>query len=109
MITIYTNAIKERILAKAEALRSRHGRAMAWGIMAIGGVMLMAAASGDVAATTNNTSVGAVIYYGMTVFEWIMAAFAVVFVLLGLYLKNFYALIVGIVAFVAFILSYLIF
>lgn len=96
-------------MAKAAVLRSKSGRTMAWGILAIGGVILMTAASGDVAATANNTTVGATIYYGMTVFEWIMAAFSVLFVLLGLYLKNFYALIVGIVAFIAFILSYLIF
>lgn len=97
-------------MAKAEVLRSRNGRTMAWGILAIGGVMLMAAATGNVSAVdANNTTVGATIYYGMTVFEWIMAAIAVVFTLLGMYLKNFYVLIVGILAFVALILSYLVF
>ena len=107
MITIDTHAIKENIMAKAELLKGN--KAMAWGIMAIGGVIFMAAASGDVAAVENNTTVGASIYYGMTVFEWIMAALAVVFTLLGMYLKNFYVLIVGIMAFVALILSYLVF
>lgn len=109
MITIDTHAIKENIMAKAEALKSKSGRAMAWGILAIGGVIIMAAASGDVAATANNTTVGASIYYGMTVFEWIMAALAVLFTILGMYLKNFYVLIVGILAFVALIMSYLVF
>jgi hypothetical protein len=111
VITIDTHALKENIRAKAEYLRSKSGRSMAWGIMAIGGVMLMAAASGNVAAVDNTTNdtVGATIYYGMTVFEWIMAALAVLFTLLGMYLKNFYVLIVGILAFVALIMSYLIF
>lgn len=107
MITIDTHAIKENIMAKAALLKGN--KAMAWGIMAIGGVILMTAASGDVAAVDNNTTVGASIYYGMTVFEWIMAALAVLFTLLGMYLKNFYVLIVGILAFVALILSYLVF
>jgi outer membrane cobalamin receptor len=107
VITIDTHAIKENIMAKAELLKGN--KAMAWGIMAIGGVILMAAASGDVAAVENNATVGATYYYGMTVFEWIMAALAVVFTLLGMYLKNFYVLIVGILAFVALILSYLVF
>jgi len=108
VVTIDTHAITENIRAKAEILRTRTGRIAAWGIMAIGGVMLMSFATGNVAATGNET-VGATIYYGMTVFEWIMAALAVVFILAGMYLKNFYVLIVGILAFVALILSYLVF
>lgn len=110
VIRISTHAIIENVKAKAEYLRTHKGagRTMAWGILAIGGVMLMAGMTGNAAATDNNTTVGATIYYGMTVFEWIMAALAIMFCLLGVYMKHLYVLIVGILAFAALILSYLV-
>ena len=75
-------------------------------MLALGGVVILSTASGDAAATTNNTT-AATLFYGMTIFEWVLAALTVIMLVAGLYLKNLWAMIFGMVAMIILAISFL--
>lgn len=75
-------------------------------MLALGGVVIMATATGN-AAAVDNTTTTPLLYYGMTIFEWVLAALTVILVIAGLYLKNFWALIFGMVTLIILAFSYL--